>query len=268
MGAKTALLAFSDGDLRSALRHASPSPTGKAEALVRAIHPGHTVTHAGESTLWLSVNPRDDVTYATVLPGAELICDWRLVLDRPSDLPDHLVRAGAGRRIVMHGMHSVVDWLCFAVWEDGELVRSLSLSPDSGIIENIGEPYEFERPYWAGERAVEPDPTWDDEDPYPLPFHPLELGEEALSALFGFVIEGEPSPSDIDTTKVPVHRFTVTDPTGDEQATREAVRDQVTQSMGPPRMYQMGPDGTMHEVAIDDVFPAVSPDGERHPPPD
>ncbi|MGW3628080.1 DUF6928 family protein, partial [Streptomyces sp. NPDC000880] len=29
-------------------------------------------------------------------------------------------------------MHSVVDWLAFAVWEDGRLIRSLSLSPDDG----------------------------------------------------------------------------------------------------------------------------------------
>ncbi|WP_435819766.1 DUF6928 family protein [Micromonospora taraxaci] len=28
------------------------------------------------------------------------------------------------------------------------------------------------------------------EDPYPLPFHPLGLGEQALRALFGFIIEG------------------------------------------------------------------------------
>jgi hypothetical protein len=55
-------------------------------------------------------------------------------------------------------MHSVVDWLAFAVWEDGVLVRSLSLSPDGGGLENIGEPYDFEVPYWAGEYPVEPEP--------------------------------------------------------------------------------------------------------------
>nr|WP_244282455.1 hypothetical protein [Micromonospora chersina] len=44
----------------------------------------------------------------------------------------------------MHGMHSAVEWLGFAVWEDGELVRSLTLSPDAGIRENTGEPYDFE----------------------------------------------------------------------------------------------------------------------------
>lgn len=104
----------------------------------------------------------------------------------------------------LHAMHSVVDWLAFAVWEDGRLLRSLSLSPGSGIIENIGDPLAFERPYWAGE----------DEKPYPLPFHfhPLELGEEALRALCGFVLEGRTEPGDIDASAVVLHGFRVRAP--------------------------------------------------------
>jgi hypothetical protein len=35
-------------------------------------------------------------------------------------------------------MHSVVDWFAYAVWIDGQLRRSLSLSPDSGIMEIVG----------------------------------------------------------------------------------------------------------------------------------
>ncbi len=79
-------------------------------------------------------------------------------------------------------MHSVVDWLAFAVWEDGRLVRSLSLSSDDGVMEDVGDPMPFEAAYWGGEYPVPHDPEWSDE-PYPLPFHPLELGEVALGAL-------------------------------------------------------------------------------------
>ncbi|MFF5081543.1 DUF6928 family protein [Actinoplanes sp. NPDC000266] len=50
---------------------------------------------------------------------------------------------------------------------------------------NIGEPYDFERPHWAGERPVGSTLPG---DPYPLPFHPLTLGEDALRALFGFIL--------------------------------------------------------------------------------
>lgn len=207
MGAKTALLAFADGDLRAALRNPTPAGRDEAEQAVRRIHPGRRVEWHEETSLD-DVHPADVVTNAVVLAGAEVFCDRRLVLGRPSELPEHLLALGAGRRIVMHGMHSVVDWLCFAVWEDGRLVRSLSLSPDSGIIEDIGERYPFELPYWAGEHPVEPWPDEDDE-PYPLPFHPLELGEDALRALFGFVQEGMPDPDDIDENSVPMHGFLV-----------------------------------------------------------
>jgi hypothetical protein len=253
MGAKTALLAFTDGDLRPALLGATRCDPTEAEELVREVHPGYDVTPIGDGTLFDDTNPPDDITYVTVLAGAELLCDGRLVLDRPSQLPEYLRKAGAGRRIIMHGMHSVVDWLCFAVWEDGTLVRSLSLSPDSGIMENIGEPFDFERPYWAGEHPVEPEPGWQDQEPYPLPFHPLELGEDALRALFGFIIEGSPHPDDIDAEAVHLHGFRVTDPTGQEQAAREAAYEEARRTMGPPRFFQTGPDGTMHEISLDDL---------------
>jgi hypothetical protein len=142
-------------------------------------------------------------------------------------------------------MHSVSDWLCFAVWDNGSLVRSLSVSPSGGIGENIGEPYDFELPYWAGERPVGSTLSG---DPYPLPFHPLELGEDALRALFGFILEGRPDPSDVDPYQVPLRGFRVADPTGREQAEREAEMKQLLQQMGPPRRYRMKPDGTFEEI--------------------
>ncbi|MFI1128298.1 DUF6928 family protein [Streptomyces althioticus] len=98
--------------------------------------------------------PPEGTTYAASWPGVDVIGDQRVMIDAPSQPPGHLVAANAGRRLVLHAMHSVVDWLAFAVWEDGRLIRSLSLSPDSGIIENIGEPLPFEMPYWAGDRSA------------------------------------------------------------------------------------------------------------------
>jgi hypothetical protein len=250
MGAKTALLAFADGDLRPALLGATRSERAEVERLVRQHYPGYLVASADDGTLSDDLYPPDDITYATVLAGTELLCDRRLVLDYPSELPEHLRNAGAGRRIIMHGMHSVVDWFCFAVWEDGRLVRSLSLSPGSGIRENIGEPYDFEVPYWAGEHSV---PGWPDWQPYPLPFHPLELGGEALRALFGFVVEGRLRSDDLDVEAVHLHGFRVTDPSGEEQAAREAEYEQARQSMGLSRWFRVEPDGTMQEVNFDSL---------------
>ncbi|EWM16316.1 hypothetical protein KUTG_06620 [Kutzneria sp. 744] len=244
-------MAFADGDVRPALTTGARSTQAAAEDLVRRVFPGYSTESIGEGSLFEHEYPPDDVTYATTLPGVRLLCDRRLVRDRPSELLERLHELGAGRRIIMHGMHSVVDWLGFAVWEDGALIRSLSLSPDSGIQENIGEPFDFELPYWAGEHPVEPAPGWPDRGPYPLPFHPLELGELALRALFGFVIEGYPDPHDIDTESVPLHGFRVTDPK--EQAAREANYARLREMMGSPQVFRMGPDGTMQEVTRDNL---------------
>ncbi|MGX6607983.1 DUF6928 family protein, partial [Micromonosporaceae bacterium Da 78-11] len=234
-------LAFTDGDLRPALLGATRSDPAEADEVVREIFPGRDVIPAGSSTLDVTYPP-DDFTQVTVLAGAELLCDRRLVLGRPSELPEHLLRAGAGRRIIMHGMHSVVDWFCFAVWEDGKLVRSVSVSPAAGVQENIGEPYDFERPYWDGEHPVEPDPTWGDEEPYPLPFHPLELGEEALHACSASSSKGCPNR----TTSTPAAFICMSSGSRTRQArnrqTSEAPYDQAMRDIGSPPMVRSGLD--------------------------
>lgn len=265
MGAKTALLAFVDGDLPSALREAGRvqvggstpmgsegSGAGEAEAVVRRLSPRYEVTSIPGGTLFEDCCPPDDVAFATVMPGAVVLCARRLVAGTPSELSDHVLAEAAGRRILLHSMHSVVDALTFAVWEGGRLIRSLSVSPDTGIVEDIGEPYPFERPYWAGEHPVTS--VVPGQEPYPLPFHPLDLGEEALRTMFGFVIEGRPLPDDVDADTVPLYGFRVADPTGVEQEEREAIMRDVMSRMGPPRMYRIGADGTMQEVGVDDLF--------------
>lgn len=103
-------------------------------------------------------------------------------------------------------MHSVSDALTFACWSDGELVRRLSLAPDSGVTADYGPRSEFELPYWAGQHPVAYDRSWfDDEDEipeYPLPFHPFELGELALRDFFGFILEGRRELDDIDPMEI------------------------------------------------------------------
>lgn len=69
MGAKTALLAFTDDDLCPALLGATRCDQAEAEELVREVHPGYDVTPIGDGTLLYSTNPPDNITYATVLAG-------------------------------------------------------------------------------------------------------------------------------------------------------------------------------------------------------
>lgn len=154
MGAKTGLLVYADGDVPGLLRHVGAADPELTSVMVRHLNPGCEIEESEGSDLYDGVYPPDGATYAASWPGVDIVCDRRVMIDSPSQLPEHLVAASAGRRLVLHAMHSVVDWLAFAVWEDGRLIRSLSLSPDHGIIENIGEPLSFELPYWGGDRPA------------------------------------------------------------------------------------------------------------------
>lgn len=252
VGAKTGLLVYADGDVPELLRKmpAGMPDQERTGALVRRLYPDREreIEPCEGSELWEAVYPEEGVVYAGSWSGVEVVCDRSVMLDRPSELPEHLVAASAGRRLVLHAMHSVVDWLAFAVWEDGRLVRSLSVSPDDGVIENLGDPLPFELPYWSGDRPAEIVPWPGEEDePYALPFHPLEFGEDALRALCGFVQEGSPQPDDVDAEAVRLHGYEIRDPDAPTPEEREAELRRATEHMGPPRMFTLGSDGSLVE---------------------
>jgi hypothetical protein len=244
MGAKTGLLVFADRDIRTALRAASVPDIEVTTALVQRVHPGYTVDYHSPGNLGDDVYPTYDMTYAAAWGGVDLVCDRRFTEVLLSDLPPHLAQLCAARRTtILHTMHSISDYVSFAVWEHGTLVRALALSPAKGIVENIGEPLDFERPYWSGHHPV---PTHGpDEEPYPFPFHPLDLGEAALRAFFGFILEGHRQPDDLDPYHVPLHGFRVVDPTGRERAEREAMLALARQMQR--QRLTMNPDGTVAE---------------------
>jgi hypothetical protein len=67
------------------------------------------------------------------------------------------------------------------------------------------------------------------------------------------VVEGRPYRDDIDAEVVHLHGFRVTDPSGREQAAREAEYEQARRSLGLSRWFRIGPDGTMQEVNFDSL---------------
>ncbi len=203
---------YADGDVAQALPRAVELDRAATEALVARLFPGLEVASVDDGTLDRHINPRDGIVYAGVFPGLTFICAAELGEIRPSHLRPGWLAEGAGRRVILHSMHSASDFLGFAVWSpDATLERALCLSPDDGIVEDHGDRLPFEHPYWAGQRPVEPDD--DDDEPYPLPFHPLDLGEEALAALCGFVIEGVAPEAMPDLSRVPLAGFRLGVPT-------------------------------------------------------
>ncbi|GAA5017531.1 DUF6928 family protein [Streptomyces siamensis] len=248
MGAKTGLLVYADGDVPSLLRQVGTADHARTSAMMRGLYPGWEIAPREGRELWEGVCPPKGTAYAASWPDVEVIGDQRVMIDFPSQLPEHLVAASAGRRLVLHAMHSVVDWLAFAVWEDGRLVRSLSLSPGSGIMENIGEPLSFEQSYWAGDRPAEVIAWPGREDkPYALPFHPLELGEDALRGLCGFVLEGRPEPDDVEGDSIVLHGFHVRDPHAPDTAQQEAALRKANGATSSPRFFSLGPGGSLVE---------------------
>ncbi|WP_432970921.1 DUF6928 family protein [Dactylosporangium sp. CA-233914] len=208
MGAKTALLVYAEGDVATALRDAVELDRAATEALVARLVPGLDVVAVEDGNLRRNINPPKGLLYAGVFRGLAVICAAELGEIRPGYLRPGWLAEGAGRRVILHSMHSVSDFLGFGVWgADGTLERALCLSPDDGIVEDYGDRLPFEQAYWAGRHPVEDDDDDDDDEPYPLPFHPLELGEDALAALCGFVIEGIPLEGMPDLGRVPLAGF-------------------------------------------------------------
>jgi hypothetical protein len=206
MGAKTCMLVYRSGDVSEALRASPTLDRDAARALVARLHPRHQITELEDGTLLENANPPDGQVYAGCFPGVTVLCTGEVAIDYPSRLDQRFLDVAEGRTVYLHAMHSVVDWFAYAIWTDGKLTRALSLSPDSGILENLGQPLPFEASYWAGEHALALEAG---EPPYPLPFHPLELAEDGLRALFGFNYEGVTHPDDPDLESVALAGFAV-----------------------------------------------------------
>jgi hypothetical protein len=210
MGAKTWMLVYSTANAREALA-AKPALDREATLKFAAeLFPNDKLEQIEDGNLaW--TNPPNREMVVGCFPGVAVVAAKEFGGDYPSRLPQAFIDAGRDRTIYLHAMHSVVDWFAFAVWSKGVLVRALSVSPDSGVMENIGEKLPFETPFWAGER-----PLFDEEDDeevkaearkYPLPFHPLDLGEAALLNFFGYQLEGNDPQAVLDPEAIPLVRF-------------------------------------------------------------
>ena len=236
MGAKTALLAYAAKDPVESLRQARDFDPEATRALVAATHPAWEGAASSQGNLFDDCYPPEGTVYAGSFPGIDILCDRDVMDYQPSEFPARYLNAAAGRRVILHAMHSVTDTFAYAIWDNGSLVRSLCLSPDDGIVENIGDPLPFEAPYWAREHPAG--------ERYPLAFHPLELGgDAALRALFGLILEGKRQPTDIDAGSVKLVGFQV-------PSANPVTKEMLAEFMRTHKRttYRMEPDGQLIEV--------------------
>jgi hypothetical protein len=202
MGAKTWMLVFADLSAREALKNRPLLDRDATARLARELFPTENLEPLDDGDLSYTCPPDSEI-FIGCFPGVSVIAAKEFGIDYPSRLPRRFIVAGGSGMVYLHAMHSVVDWFAYAQWVNGNLVRSLSLSPDSGILEDIGARLPFEEPYWSGQH-----PAVDDgEDDYPFPFHPLELGEAALAELFGYQLEGTVDDLLLEPETIPLIRY-------------------------------------------------------------
>jgi hypothetical protein len=204
MGAKTWMLVFADSNAREALAAKPQLDREATQKLANTLFPGEKLEPIGDGDLF-DTCPSDDELYIGCFPGVSVVAAEEFGIEYPSKLPKKFIAAGGSGTVTLHAMHSVVDWFAYATWANGQLVRSLSLSPDNGIMEDIGSRLPFEEPYWSGEHpAVDSD---EEEHAYPFPFHPLDLGEATLKDRFGYQLEGYIDASLLKPESIPLVRY-------------------------------------------------------------
>jgi hypothetical protein len=202
VGAKTRMLVYANANVEEALRGNPQLDRDATVQLATRLFPKDKLELIGEGDLSYTCPP-DGELHIGCFPDAAILAAKEFGIDYPSRLPEPFISARDGRTVYLHAMHSVVDWFAFAKWTDGKLVRSLSLSPDDGILEDIGQRLPFEEPFWSGKNPV----TNDDGDEYPLPFHPLELGEAALREFFGYQLEGFVDSALLQPASIPLVKY-------------------------------------------------------------
>ncbi|MBP2337368.1 hypothetical protein JOF41_003546 [Saccharothrix coeruleofusca] len=183
MGTKAAMVVFSENDPRKSFRVHLKLNRGESRRLAEKFF-GSVVEEVRTRSLDDAVWPAPGIMCVAHFGELEIICSRELGLRQPSQLTDRIRDLAGNKRAYGVFMHGVEDWAAFAVWSSGRLVRSISLSPEGGVIEDLGERMEFEEPFWQGKRPLKQSRD------YPLPFHPVEFGNEALKTFFGFILEG------------------------------------------------------------------------------
>src|SRR6185312_8312203 len=132
------MLVYANENVGAALRGGPQLDRDATLQLAKSLFPQDRLEPIGDGDLSYTCPP-DDELHIGCFPGVSVVAAKEFGIDYPSRLDGHFLHVAESRSIYLHAMHSVVDWFAFAVWRGGKLLRSLSLSPDSGVLENIGE---------------------------------------------------------------------------------------------------------------------------------
>lgn len=184
MGARLSMLIYSDGDAAEHLKVNNILDRSATDKLVDTLFPKVKAVPIRDGNLFDTYRTTKEI-FAGCFGAISIISAREFEIEKPSKLDRRFLRIAEDKFVYLVVMRDTADWLTLAKWERGRLVRALSVTPDSGVTEDLGEKFSFETKYWEGKHSVT-DPEEEKETNYPLPFHPIDLGEEALKTLFGY----------------------------------------------------------------------------------
>jgi hypothetical protein len=206
MGAKAWMVVYSNGNAGDTLRRKPTLDRVRSIELAGQLFPTSNLVGLEDVDLSLT-DPRGRKVYVGCYDDVSIVAAKEFGIDHPSKIKSSFLDQRYGNTICLLAAHSVVDWFAYAIWRDGTLVRSLSLAPDSGIMEELGVAQDFEEPFWAGANPVFTEDDGEEAEAYPFVFHPLDLGAEASLAMFGYALEGVTDESQVQPEEFPLLAF-------------------------------------------------------------
>jgi hypothetical protein len=229
------------GDPAAEIRTGLTNDETAARALAAGLVPDMTLMPLGQCDLVAASTPAADQIFVGVYRSLAVVTGPILKTSSPSTLPEQWTAALPAQATILLNTDPEFAVGAFARWEDGILRRSFAANPVD-IYENIGLPFVFEGPFWAGERPLVyaqgaiPDPQ-------ALPFHPQEFAEEAIRTWLGFRITTPRDPSDSDPESILLSGFAIR-PQGYQPDQSPPERRPVEEPAGPPAEESSPPPAT------------------------
>ncbi|RVW00780.1 DUF6928 family protein [Rhodococcus xishaensis] len=205
-GVNASTLWYVDVDDPTAVLRDAASDREAAQALVVQLHPGLEVTRVGDEPLSEATELDEGEVVVGCFSGVSIVRTGESLPPVPSSLVNQWISPTGFRHTYLYSSSSVTgagSWGVFAHWDGAELKRSFSATPIN-IVEDLGLPQVWERPFWAGEHPMQPSVDVLP-DPQTLPFDPAEFAEAASRAWLG---------EDLDPASISVSRFAIY-PAGD-----------------------------------------------------
>ncbi|GAA1481319.1 hypothetical protein GCM10009624_17590 [Gordonia sinesedis] len=251
MSARAVTLWFLDTpDAIGALRAGPVNDIPAAQRLASSIYGDSVLVPAVDTNLAAAMEAGDPHVYAADFGGLSVISCSLFTTGRPSTLTRTIASIKQSPAATLLYADPETATGTFARWEDGELKRAFSANPVD-IGEDVGLPYPFERPFWAGEHPLRYAPGVAP-DPLALPFHPQQLAEQSNREWLGFRFTRPLGEFDLDPADIPVTGFAIRpadyEPTAaDEERYREASQEAAAQQAARRQAAAEAHHATPHE---------------------